>query len=46
MSGCAWRKRRGQARFLWFDKQPVPNTGLGNAGQSPVETVVERGRQG
>ncbi len=20
---------RGQARFLWFDKQPVPNTGLG-----------------
>ena len=22
-------QRRRQARFLWFDKQPVPNTGLG-----------------
>ncbi|MXX15055.1 MAG: hypothetical protein F4Z86_16690 [Gemmatimonadetes bacterium] len=22
-------QQRGQARFLWFDKQPVPNTGLG-----------------
>lgn len=22
-------QRRGQARFLWFDEQPVPNTGLG-----------------
>ena len=22
-------QRRGQARFLWFDKQPVPDTGLG-----------------
>ncbi len=21
-------QRRGQARFLWFDEQPVPNTGL------------------
>ena len=22
-------QQRGQARFLWFDKQPVPDTGLG-----------------
>ena len=22
-------QRRGQARFLWFDKQPVPDTGFG-----------------
>lgn len=23
-------QRRGQARFLWFDKQPVPETGFGS----------------
>ena len=23
-------QRRGQARFLWFDKQPVPGTGVGS----------------
>ena len=36
-------QRRGQARFLWFDKQPVPDTGLGTLEPSPVDTVAERG---
>ncbi|MCY4312397.1 MAG: putative DNA binding domain-containing protein [Gammaproteobacteria bacterium] len=26
-------QRRSQARFLWFDKQPVPNTGFKTLGQ-------------
>ena len=27
-------QRRGQARFLWFDKQPVPGTGFGSLDES------------
>ena len=27
-------QRRGQARFLWFDKQPVPGTGFGSLEES------------
>ena len=27
-------QRRGQARFLWFDKQPVPETGFGSLDES------------
>lgn len=27
-------QRRGQARFLWFDKQPVPGTGFGTLDES------------
>ena len=27
-------QRRGQARFLWFDKQPVPGTGFGALDES------------
>lgn len=27
-------QRRGQARFLWFDKQPVPATGFGSLDES------------
>ena len=27
-------QRRGQARFLWFDKQPVPNTGFASLDES------------
>ena len=27
-------QRRGQARFLWFDKQPVPQTGFGSLEES------------
>ena len=27
-------QRRGQARFLWFDKQPVPGTGFGSLAES------------
>ena len=27
-------QRRGQARFLWFDKQPVPQTGFGTLEES------------
>ena len=47
-------QRRGQARFLWFDKQPVPNTGLGTLdealwrpllsaeGRADPETALEK----
>lgn len=27
-------QRRGQARFLWYDKQPVPDTGFGSLDES------------
>jgi predicted HTH transcriptional regulator len=27
-------QRRGQARFLWYDKQPVPGTGFGSLDES------------
>ncbi len=27
-------QRRGQARFLWFDKQPVPETGFGTLNEA------------
>ena len=27
-------QRRGQARFIWFDKQPVPETGFGSLDES------------
>ena len=47
-------ERRAQARFLWFDKQPVPNTGfhtldealwkplLGAEGRADPETALEK----
>ena len=47
-------QRMGQARFLWFDKQPVPNTGLGTLdkalwrpllsaeGRADPETALEK----
>ena len=47
-------QRRGQARFLWFDKQPVPNTGPGTLdealwrpllsaeGRADPETALEK----
>ena len=47
-------QRRGQARFLWFDKQPVPDTGLGTLdealwkpllsaeGRADPETALEK----
>ena len=34
MSGCVWHSCAGQARFLWFDKQPVPGTGFGSLDES------------
>ena len=47
-------QRRGQARFLWFDKQPVPDTGMGTLdealwkpllsaeGRADPETALEK----
>ena len=32
--GLRLAQRRGQARFLWFDKQPVPQTGFGTLEES------------
>ena len=36
-------QQRGQARFLWFDKQPVPGTGFGSLDESlwkPLLSIV------
>ena len=33
-------QRRGQARFLWFDKQPVPGTGFGSLDESLWKSLL------
>ncbi len=33
-------QRRGQARFRWFDKQPVPGTGLGSLDESLWKSLL------
>ena len=33
-------QRRGQARFLWFDKQPVPGTGIGTLDAALWEPLI------
>ena len=34
-------QRRGQARFLWFDEQPVPNTGFGTLDESLWKPLLD-----
>ena len=34
MSDSGWHSGAGQARFLWFDKQPVPGTGFASLDES------------
>ena len=36
-------QRRGQARFLWFDQQPVPDTGFGTLEQSLWQPLLSAG---
>ena len=38
-------QRPGQERFLWFDKQTVPDTGMGTLDETTLETMTERGRK-
>ena len=33
-------QQRGQARFLWFDKQPVPGTGFGSLDESLWKSLL------
>ncbi len=36
-------QRRGQARFLWFDQQPVPNTGFGTLDEALWKPLLSAG---
>ena len=36
-------QRRGQARFLWFDKQPVPETGFGSLNEVLWKPLLSAG---
>ena len=36
-------QRRGQARFLWFDQQPVPDTGFGTLEESLWKPLLSAG---